>query len=352
MLPLRSCRNRFLDWHDLMKPEQILHPTSAGLYCAPGDFYIDPHVAVDKALITHAHSDHARSGHQSVLASKETCDIMQIRLGPQAAGEFQRTKLRKSQSINGVSVTFYPAGHVLGSCQILLEYSGRRICISGDYKRSSDPTALRFEPVRCDVFITEATFGLPVFIHPDPDAEICKLLKSVRDNPNSDHFIGAYSLGKAQRVIALLRKQGYDSEILLHGSMEAVCTYYQSCGIDLGKLANLVETGKKRGNGGGIIIGPPSAIGTKWVNRMADPIFAYASGWMRIRQRAKRAGVELPLIVSDHCDWPELQQSVQDSRAEEIWVTHGNEDALVHWCLSQGLAARPLRLVGYADEGD
>lgn len=335
-----------------MKPEEMLYPTSSGLYCAPGGFYIDPHVPVDKALITHAHSDHARSGHQSVLASKETCDIMQIRLGADAAGSFQHVALREGQTVNGVKVTFYPAGHVLGSCQILLEHAGLRICISGDYKRTVDPTVLPFEPVGCDVFITEATFGLPVFIHPNPDHEIMKLVQSVKDHPESDHFVGAYSLGKAQRVIALLRKLGYEDEILMHGSMDAVCAYYQRCGIDLGPLANLVETGKKRGSGGSIIIGPPSAIGTKWVNRMIDPIFAYASGWMRIRQRAKRAGVELPLILSDHCDWPELQQSIRDSDAEEIWVTHGNEDGLVHWCQSQGFAARPLRLVGFSDEGD
>ena len=335
-----------------MKPEEILRPTRFGLYCEPGGFYIDPHVPVDKALITHAHSDHARSGHDAVLASKETCDIMKIRLGQDSAGQFQYAMLRHSQSVNGVDVTFYPAGHVLGSCQILLEFGGRRICISGDYKRTPDPTALPFEPVQCDVFITEATFGLPVFVHPDPDAEIGKLLQSIAENPCSDHFVGAYSLGKAQRVIALLRKQGYADEILLHGSMEAICDYYQRCGLDLGAMANLIETGKRRSNGGSIIIGPPSAIGTKWINRMVDPILAYASGWMRIRQRAKRAGVELPLILSDHCDWPELQQSIRDSGAEEIWVTHGNEDGLVHWCRSQGLNAQPLRLVGFADEGD
>ena len=335
-----------------MKPEEILHPTGSGLYCAPGGFYVDPHVAVDKALITHAHSDHARSGHNSVLASKQTCDIMKIRLGDDAAGSFQHADLRQSQMINGVQVTFHPAGHVLGSCQILLEHAGQRICISGDYKRTPDPTTLPFEPVQCDVFITEATFGLPVFVHPDPDGEIAKLLQSVKDNSGSDHFVGAYSLGKAQRVIALLRKAGYEDEILLHGSMEAICAYYERCGIDLGALANLIESGKRRGHGGSIIIGPPSAMGTKWVNRMVEPIFAYASGWMRIRQRAKRAGVELPLILSDHCDWPELQQSIRDSGAEEIWVTHGNEDGLVHWCQSQGLNARPLHLVGFSDEGD
>ncbi len=334
-----------------MKAENILYPTSSGLYCEPGGFYIDPPVPVDKALITHAHSDHARSGHGHVLASRETCDIMQIRLGADSAGTFQNARVGERMRVNGVDITYYPAGHVLGSCQILLEFQGQRICVSGDYKRTPDPTTAPFEPVQCDVFITEATFGLPVFVHPDPQAEVAKLLKSLAENPGTDHFIGAYSLGKAQRMIAILRQLGHGDEILLHGSMEAICGYYQQHGIDLGPLANLTEAGK-RTKGGSVIIGPPSAMGTSWTNRMVDPLFAYASGWMRIRQRAKRAGVELPLIVSDHCDWPELQQSVHDSGASEIWVTHGNEDALVHWCQTSGLKARPLRLVGFADEGD
>lgn len=336
----------------MSKAETILYPAPAGLYCEPGGFYIDPHLPVDKALITHAHSDHARAGHGSVLASKETCDIMKIRLGADAVGRFETAEMGKLVYINGVAVRFFPAGHVLGSCQILVEYQGIRICVSGDYKRRPDPTCAPFEPVKADVFVTEATFGLPVFVHPDAQEEVGKLLDSLKANPQSDHFVGAYSLGKAQRIIRILRDLGHDDEILLHGSMETLCHYYQSCGIEVGRLANLIDAGKRRKGGGSIVIGPPSAMGTTWANRMADPVFAYASGWMRIRQRAKRAGVELPLIVSDHCDWPELQQSILESGAGEIWVTHGNEDGLVRWCALKGIAAKPLRLVGFTDEGD
>jgi putative mRNA 3-end processing factor len=336
----------------LSKAESILYPTPSGLYCEPGQFYIDPHLPVDKAMITHAHSDHARSGHGAVLASQETCDIMKIRLGADSAGRYEVAQIGQATDINGVSVKFVPAGHVLGSCQIVVEHQGIRICVSGDYKRRRDPTCAPFEPVKADVFVTEATFGLPVFVHPDAGGEVTKLLDSLKSNPENDHFIGAYSLGKAQRIVRILRDLGHDDEILLHGSMETLCSYYQSRGVELGKLANLIDAGARRKNGGSIIIGPPSAIGTTWVNRMADPVFAYASGWMRIRQRAKRAGVELPLIVSDHCDWPELQQSILDSGAGEIWVTHGNEDGLVRWCAMQGIAAKPLGLVGFSDEGD
>ena len=336
----------------MSKAESILYPTPSGLYCEPGRFYIDPHLAVDKALITHAHSDHARSGHGAVLASQETCDVMKIRLGADSAGRYEVAAIGKTMDVNGVLVRFVPAGHVLGSCQIVVEYQGIRICVSGDYKRRHDPTCAPFESVKADVFVTEATFGLPVFIHPNANGEVTKLLDSLQSNPQNDHFVGAYSLGKAQRIIRILRDLGHDDEILMHGSMETLCSYYQSRGIELGQLSKLIDAGARRKGRGAIIIGPPSAIGTTWVNRMADPVFAYASGWMRIRQRAKRAGVELPLIVSDHCDWPELQQSILDSGAGEIWVTHGNEDGLVRWCAMQGIAAKPLRLVGYLDEGD
>lgn len=336
----------------MSKAETILYPTPFGLYCEPGRFYIDPHLPVDKALITHAHSDHARSGHGAVLASQETSDIMKIRLGAGAAGRFEVANMGQAIDVNGVTVRFVPAGHVLGSCQIVVECQGIRICVSGDYKRRHDPTCAPFEPVKADVFVTEATFGLPVFVHPDANGEGRKLLDSLKHNPESDHFVGAYSLGKAQRIIAILRNLGHEDEILIHGSMESLCNYYQAHGIELGRLAKLIDADTRRKRGGAIIIGPPSAIGTTWVNRMADPVFAYASGWMRIRQRAKRAGVELPLIVSDHCDWPELQQSIRDSGAGEIWVTHGNEDGLVRWSTMQGIAAKPLRLVGYLDEGD
>lgn len=335
-----------------VKAETLLHPTREGLFCPPGNFHIDPQLPVDKALITHAHSDHARSGHRAVLASRQTCEIMQLRLGATSAGSFQHTELGQSITINGVKVSFFPAGHVLGSCQIVLEYEGCRICVSGDYKRTPDPTALPFEPQPCDVFVTEATFGLPVFVHPSPEMELAKFLQSIADNPYSDHFVGAYSLGKTQRLIALLRQLGYDRKILLHGSMVAICSYYQHNGVDLGALESLIESGSRKGQSGAVVIGPPSAMGTSWINRLANPVFAYASGWMRIRQRAKRAGVELPLVLSDHCDWPELQQSIRETGAQEIWVTHGEEDALVHWCRTIGLAARPLRLVGFAEEGD
>ncbi len=220
-----------------MRPEDLLLPTPSGVCCKPGGFYIDPTRPVDKALITHGHSDHARAGHGKVLATQETLDIMRLRYGDNFAGSVQAIRYGETVTLNGVSATFHPAGHVLGSAQIAVERKGCRIVASGDYKNVPDPTCAPFELVPCDVFITEATFGLPVFRHPDPDAEIAKLLHSVALFPERAHLIGAYSLGKAQRVIALIRKAGYREPIYLHGAMETLSRYYIARGIDLGELA-------------------------------------------------------------------------------------------------------------------
>ncbi len=336
-----------------MRPSDLLQPRPEGLYCPPGDFFIDPVKPVDKALITHGHSDHARAGHGAVLATRETLDIMAIRCGEDFAGSTQAAALGEEISINGVSVTFYPAGHVLGSAQIRVAHGGQRIVASGDYKRRADPTCRGFEPVSCDVFITEATFGLPVFRHPDDREEIATLLKSVAQFPERTHLVGAYSLGKAQRVIRLLRDAGYSEPIFIHGALQRLCEYYATQGIELGVLEPAtVDKGGKTDFAGRIVVGPPSAFSDRWARRFADPVSAFASGWMRIRQRAKQRGVELPLILSDHADWDELVATITETGAGEVWVTHGREEAIVRWCQINGIAARPLHLVGYEDEED
>jgi putative mRNA 3-end processing factor len=336
-----------------MKPDKLLHPTDKGLYCPPGDFFIDPVKPVGRALITHGHADHARAGHAHVMATRETLDIMGIRYGENFAGATQEAALGKTVTINGVTVSFHPAGHVLGSAQIAVEAGGTRIVASGDYKRRADPTCAGFEVVPCDVFITEATFGLPVFIHPDDGGEIARLLDSVARFPERAHLVGAYALGKAQRVIALIRKAGYAETIFIHGAMEKLCTYYQSQGIDLGPLAPAtIDKGARDQFAGKIIVGPPSAFADKWARRFPDPVACFASGWMRVRQRAKQRGVELPLILSDHSDWDELTQTIRDTGASEVWVTHGREEALVRWCELHQIRARPLNLVGYEDEAE
>jgi len=336
-----------------MRSEDLLRPTPAGLYSPAGDFHIDPTRAVPRALITHGHSDHARAGHGSVLATRETLRIMAARYGDAFAGATQAVTLGETMAIGGTSVTFHPAGHVLGSAQIAVEKDGLRIVASGDYKRRADPTCLPFVPVPCDIFITEATFALPVFRHPPPEAELGKLLASLAQFPERTHLVGAYSLGKAQRVIRMLRDAGYDKPIYLHGAMEKLCRLYEEEGVALGPLAPaMVAAGAKGDCAGAVVLCPPSEIAERWARRFPDPVPAFASGWMRIRQRQKQAGVELPLILSDHADWDELTATITEIAPAEVWVTHGREEALVRWCELAGVKARPLHMVGYEDEAE
>nr|WP_312294175.1 ligase-associated DNA damage response exonuclease [Brevundimonas diminuta] len=334
----------------MIRPQDLLRPAPAGLYCPIGDFYVDPVRPVDRAVITHGHSDHARPGHGAVLATPETLAIMAERYGPDFAGRVQPAAYGEATTINGVAVRFAPAGHVLGSAQAVIERDGLIMVVSGDYKRRRDPTCLPFEPVRCHVFISEATFGLPVFVHPSDEEEIARLVHSLAQFPERAHLVGAYALGKAQRVIRLLREAGWDRTIHVHGALERLSRLYQNEGIDLGSLAP--ATGLKAGAlGGEVVIAPPSAIQDRWARRFADPVTAFASGWMGVRARARQRGVELPLVISDHADWPELIQTFEELAPEEIWITHGREEGLLRWAELKGVKARALRLVGY-DEDD
>lgn len=337
----------------MIRPEQLLAPTADGLFCPLGGFHIDPVRPVERALITHGHGDHARSGHDRVLATAETLRIMAARYGEDFANGGTPAKLGEAIRIGDVTVSFHPAGHVLGSAQIAVEADGCRIVVSGDYKRRRDPTCLPFEPVACDVFITEATFGLPVFRHPDDGVEIHKLLTSLKDFPERTHLVGAYALGKAQRIICRLREEGYREPIYIHGALEKLCRLYEEEGIDLGPLLPAtLDAGSKTDFAGAIVVCPPSTFSDRWARRFPDPLPCFASGWMAIRQRAKQRGVELPLIVSDHCDWKELTETIEEIAPGEVWVTHGREEALVRWCALSGIAARPLHMVGYEDEAE
>ncbi len=333
----------------MMRADELLHPRPEGLYCPPGDFFIDPVRPVDRAVITHGHADHARAGHGAVLATAPTLAIMAARYGELFAGTRQAAAYGETVRMGPVSVRLVPAGHVLGSAQAVVEAGGIRIVASGDYKRAADPTCTPFEPVPCDVFISEATFGLPVFRHPDAGDEAARLIGSLSVFPERTHVVGAYALGKAQRIIALLRAAGYDAPIPIHGALVKLCELYRQWGIDLGPLEPVAGQPKDALRGR-IVLCPPSAIADRWSRRLADPLTVFASGWMRVRQRAKQRGVELPLIVSDHADWPELTATLHELDPQALWVTHGREDALVHYAQSQGYEARPLSLVGYEDE--
>jgi len=334
-----------------MRFEDLLRPTPAGLYCPPGDFYIDPIRPVARAVITHGHSDHARAGHGAVLATPQTLAIMAERYGEDFSAARQSGAYGKATSINGVEVVLLPAGHVLGSAQAVVRWKGITMVVSGDYKRRRDTTCLPFEPVPCDVFISEATFGLPVFVHPPDREEIARVVQSLSQFPERAHLIGAYALGKAQRVIRLLREAGWDRPIHVHGALERLNRLYVREGIDLGPI--LPATGlKKDALGGEVAIAPPSAIQDRWARRFADPVTAFASGWMGVRARARQRGVELPLVISDHADWTELTDTFTELKPQEVWITHGREEGLLRWCEINGQAARALRLVGYDEEDE
>ncbi len=325
-----------------------IEPHPHGIYIPAADAWIDPSRAMPRALITHGHADHARGGHGAVWATPETLAIMAVRYGPQSG---TAVAYGAQLQFGDVGVRFVPAGHVLGSAQIVLEHRGETVIVSGDYKRRADPTCAPFEPVNCDVFITEATFGLPVFRHPDTPGEIAKLLAALHANPDRCVLVGAYALGKAQRVIRELRDAGHHDPIYIHGAMQKLCDLYVAHGVDLGELRP-ATVANKADMAGRIIVAPPSALQDRWSRRLPDPITAMASGWMRVRQRAVQRGVELPLILSDHADWDELTTTLTEIAPKEVWVTHGREDALVHWCMTRQIKARALALNGYEDEDD
>ena len=331
-------------------PFAWIRPEPHGIHIVPADCWIDPSQPVANALVTHGHADHARGGHGRTVATPETLAIMELRYQtregalPVAYGETIGLP-------GGVNATFVPAGHVLGSAQIVLEHAGERVVVTGDYKRMPDPTCPPFEVVPCDVFVTEATFGLPVFCHPPIEREIGKLLKALRDRPERCVLVGAYALGKAQRLIAELRRAGHHDVIWLHGAMERMCRLYEEFGVDLGEL-RLVGDATKEELRGAIVVCPPSALNDRWSRRLPDPLTAMASGWMRVRQRARQRMVELPLVISDHADWGELTATIAEVDPAESWITHGREEALLRWCQLHQRRARALALVGYEDEDD
>ena len=334
-----------------MHPKHWMAVKPEGLYCIPADLYVDPIRPVKNAIITHGHADHARPGHHKVYATELTHAIMRIRYG------FHHAQIKAAlpyfepiQLDNDVEMYLLPAGHILGSAQVVLRHQGGKIIISGDYKRSPDPTCLPFRVESCDVFVTEATFALPVFRHPPITDEISKLLKSMQVFPERCHLIGVYALGKCQRVIMALRECGYHDTIYLHGALVKLCKLYQETGCDLGDWLPVSKIKDKSTLRGKIVLAPPSALADKWSRKLPEVLTVMASGWMQIRARSKQRRAELPLIISDHCDWHELISTAKQVNAPEVWITHGREDALAHQLTNLGFLAKPLSLLGYEDD--
>jgi putative mRNA 3-end processing factor len=333
-------------------PEHWLKPTRAGLYCEPGRFHIDPSEPVARAVITHGHADHARAGHSHVLATSETAAIMAVRYGKEHAAQVEEVGYRRPMKVGDVLVTLLPAGHILGSAQVVMEYGGTRAIVSGDFKRRRDPTCAPFEATPCDLFVTEATFGLPVFRHPSDAHEIGRLLQSMALYPERAHLVGVYPLGKCQRLMCLLRESGYARPIYQHGALRALTDLYASLGVEVGPYTS-IEGMEPDALKGALVLCPPAALADRWTRRLPDPVHAMASGWMQVRARARQQGAELPLTISDHADWDELLQTVEDVQAGEVWVTHGREEGLVHALAKRGRKARALSLTGREeDEGE
>ena len=337
-----------------MQADKWLQPRDNGLYCVAADCYIDPTVPVNRALITHGHADHAIGGHHCVVATAPTIAIMRTRYGEDMAQTVEALDYGHTIELGDpddpVSCTFYPAGHILGSAQILLSYRGTRVVISGDYKRQPDPTCPPFTAIDCDVFITEATFALPVFKHPPIEQECKKLLQSLALFPERCHLVGVYALGKCQRMILGLRALGYNQPIYLHGAQRRLCDLYEEHGIRLGQLIDVADVADKSELAGEIVLAPPSALSDRWSRSLPEVRKAMASGWMQIRARAHQRQVELPLIVSDHCDWQALLDTIDEVSPGEVWITHGREDALLHQLTTKGVKARTLSLIGYDED--
>lgn len=319
-----------------------------GLYCPAGDFYIDPWRPVERAVITHAHADHARFGHRRYLAAQPGVGVLRSRL-PDI--DVQPLPYGESLTIGGARVSLHPAGHVLGSAQVRVEHAGRVWVASGDYKVEPDPTCAPFEPVRCDTFITESTFGLPIYRW-EPAATIFAGIDAWwRHNAAEGRasVLFCYAFGKAQRVLA-----GIDrgiGPIFCHGAVEPLNRAYREAGVDLPdtRLVSDIPARDKAAFRGALVVAPPSAQGSAWMRRFGDYSDAFASGWMRLRGTRRRRGVDRGFVLSDHADWPGLLQAIGASEAGRVIVTHGQIEPMVRWLNEQGLEAGAFS-TEYGDE--
>jgi putative mRNA 3-end processing factor len=319
-----------------------------GLYCVPGDFYIDPWRPVERAVITHAHSDHARYGHTHYLASAKSEGVLKSRLG-----DINIDTLQYGESIthNGVTISLHPAGHVLGSAQVRMEYRGEVWVASGDYKVEPDGTCEAFEPIRCDAFITESTFGLPIYRW-QPQAEIFSDINQWwRRNADNGRcsVLFCYSFGKAQRIL-----HGIDESIgpiVCHGAVEPLNRVYRDAGIRISDTLAVPDIKDKSTYQRALVIAPPSAGGSTWMRRFGDYSDAFASGWMQLRGARRRRAVDRGFVLSDHADWPGLMQAIKATGAQRVIVTHGQIPVMVRWLSQNGLDAGAFE-TEYGDEDD
>ena len=320
--------------------KELLCTTDRGLYCEAGDFYIDPWMPVDKALITHAHGDHARWGSRTYICASESERVLNTRLFN--ANITTRT-WGEPFSLNGVRLSFHPAGHILGSAQIRVEYRGETWVVSGDYKTEPDPTCTAFEPVKCNVFITESTFGLPIYRWTPQSETFSEIAAWWRGNREAGRasVIFAYALGKAQRILAGLMDMA-EGEFYTHGAVERLNRDYRDGGVPLPHTTYAASVPKGHSWAGALIVAPPSAAGSTWLRRFGTASTAFASGWMRVRGARRRRSVDRGFVLSDHVDWPALMTAVEATGAERVLVTHGYRDPVVRALRERGLSADSL----------
>jgi putative mRNA 3-end processing factor len=327
----------------------ILESTSHGLFCVPGDFYIDPQLPVKRAVVTHAHSDHARWGCSKYLATQSCEQLLRLRMSPDA--EFRFLPFGERLMVNGVRISFHPAGHILGSAQIRLEYGGHVVLITGDYKLGSDPTCEAWEPIRCHSLISESTFGLPIYRWPSQEVifeSINRWWRECRDEGKCCLLYG-YAIGKSQRLLA-----GLDpsiGKIYCHGAVEKGNDAYRRSGITLPETTYVGSITKKHDWRGSIVVAVPSVHGTSWVKKFGRCSTAMASGWMAVRGARRRRSVDRGFILSDHVDWPSLLQAIEACNPETVWLTHGYTAPVARYLMENGRDAKVLDLLG-RNEGD
>ncbi len=334
-----------------MPQADLIITTAAGLYCPAGDFYIDPWRPVTRAVITHAHGDHASRGHAAYLAAAPGAGILKSRLGDI---DLQTLAYGETVAMNGANVSFHPAGHVLGSAQVRIEVAGEIWCVSGDYKLEQDITCTPFESVRCHTFITESTFGLPIYrwrAQRDIFADINAWWQANAQR-NRTSLLLAYAFGKAQRILA-----GVDSSIgpiFCHGAVEPLNRVYRDAGVPLPETARVSDVRDKSLLSTALVIAPPSAQSTPWLRRFSDFSDAFASGWMQLRGARRRRAVDRGFVLSDHADWPSLQQAIEATGAERVIVTHGYVAPVVRWLTEHGYHAGAFetRYGGEQDESE
>ena len=322
----------------------LLRMTDAGFYCEAGGFHIDPWKPVDRALITHAHGDHARIGNGSYLAVRDGLPLLRARLAPDA--HIETLAYGEARRVGDVDISFHPAGHVLGSAQIRIRRAAANVVVSGDYKLAADPTCVPFEPIACDCFVTESTFGLPIYRWDDPSITLRAILDWWSDNRAAGRasVLFAYALGKTQRVLRGLLDLAdpLPGPVYTHGAIERINDAYREAGVTLPPTARVATAPPGTRWDDALVVAPPSARGSRWLTRFHPASTAFASGWMAIRGTRRRASLDRGFALSDHADWPALNAAIEASGAERILVTHGYRDELTHWLTERGRRAEAV----------